>query len=103
MNKPETKKNRKILLLLFAVVIGLSSLVYTNILVKRLQIEEKQKIETNVVKPEISFIENEIANIILNLQEETALDDKIKEIENFMVSNSGKGKTEEEKEITDQN
>ena len=48
MNKPETKKNRKILLLLFAVVIGLSSLVYTNILVKRLQIEEKQKIELRI-------------------------------------------------------
>ncbi len=48
MNKPETKKNKKILLLLFAVVIGLSSLVYTNILVKRLQIEEKQKIELRI-------------------------------------------------------
>lgn len=59
---------------------------------------EKQKIETNVIKPEISFTENETVNLILNLQEETTLDDKIKDIENFMTSNSGKGKTEEEKD-----
>ena len=55
MNKPETKKNRKLLLLLFAVVIGLSSLVYTNILVKRLQIEEKQKIEQEIKETNIQL------------------------------------------------
>ncbi len=45
MNITETKKRWKIGLLTFAGIIGLSSLVYTNILVKKLQIQEKEKIE----------------------------------------------------------
>jgi two-component system, sporulation sensor kinase D len=45
MNITETKKRWKIGLLSFAGIIGLSSLVYTNILVKKLQNQEKEKIE----------------------------------------------------------
>ena len=44
-NITESKKRWKIGLLSFAAVIGLSSLVYTNILVKKLQNQEKEKIE----------------------------------------------------------
>jgi two-component system, sporulation sensor kinase D len=45
MNITESKKRWKIGLLSFAGIIGLSSLVYTNILVKKLQNQEKEKIE----------------------------------------------------------
>ncbi len=45
MNITESKKRWKIGLLTFAGIIGLSSLVYTNILVKKLQTQEKEKIE----------------------------------------------------------
>ena len=56
------------------------------------------KIETNVIKPEISFLENEIENIILTSEFETSLDSKISEIENYISNNNGKGKSEEEKD-----
>ena len=45
MNITERKKRWKIGLLIFASIIGLSSLIYTNILVKMLQEQEKEKIE----------------------------------------------------------
>lgn len=56
------------------------------------------KIETNVVKPEIKFFENENEFIILDSQLETNLDDKITEIENYIKNNNGKGKSESEKD-----
>ena len=56
------------------------------------------KIETKVVKPEISFFENDIDNLIINIQEESLLDSKIKDIENFMKNNLGEGKSEQEKD-----
>lgn len=57
-----------------------------------------EKIETRVVKPEVMFFENEVNNLIINPQEESFLDSKVGDIENFMKSNSGKGKSEEEKD-----
>jgi two-component system, sporulation sensor kinase D len=48
MNKQNDKKRWKFTLLIFAGIIGLSSLVYTNILVKKLQKQEKEKIELRV-------------------------------------------------------
>jgi hypothetical protein len=57
-----------------------------------------EKIETKVVKPETSFFENEMDNLIITAQEESLLDSKIKDIESFMKNNSGKGKSEEEKD-----
>lgn len=45
MNITETKKRWKIGLLTFAGIIGISSLVYTQVLVKKLQNQEKEKIE----------------------------------------------------------
>lgn len=56
------------------------------------------KIETNVVKPEIKFFENENEFIILDSQLETNLDDKITEIENYIKNNNEKGKSESEKD-----
>jgi len=57
-----------------------------------------EKIETKVVKPETSFFENEMDNLIITAQEESLLDSKIKDIESFMKNNSGKGKSEGEKD-----
>jgi len=57
-----------------------------------------ENIETRVVKPAVSFFENEIDNLIITPQEESILDSKIKDIEEFMKNNSGKGKTEQEKD-----
>lgn len=56
------------------------------------------KIETNVIKPEISFMEKEIEYKILTNEFEHNLDVKITEVENYISSNNGKGKSEEEKD-----
>ena len=55
-------------------------------------------IETNVVKPEISFFENETENLLITPFYESELDSKIKNIENFITSNDGKGLSEDEQD-----
>lgn len=55
-------------------------------------------IETNVIKPKLSFFENEVENVILDANQESILDNKIKDIEDYMKNNEGKGKSEEEKD-----
>lgn len=55
-------------------------------------------IETNVVKPKLSFYENETDNLILNLNQESLLDSKLKDIEDYISNNNGKGKSEIEKD-----
>ena len=57
-----------------------------------------QTIETNVVRPEISFFENETNNLILTPFYESELENKISSIEDYITNNSGKGKTEEEQD-----
>ncbi len=59
---------------------------------------ENGKIESLTVKPEVSFVENETFNLIISIEEESKLDSKIEEIENYMRTTSGKNKTEEEKD-----
>lgn len=56
------------------------------------------KIETNVIKPKISFFENEEENLILDISQEVLLDNKMNEVEEFIKKNEGKGKSEEEKD-----
>jgi hypothetical protein len=58
----------------------------------------QQVIETNVVKPELSFTEKEQEYRLISLQSEFQLDSKIKEIEDFMSNNHGRGKSEQEKD-----
>ena len=58
----------------------------------------QQDIETNVVKPELSFTEKEQEYRLINFQAETNLDSKIKEIEYFMNTNHGRDKSESEKD-----
>lgn len=55
-------------------------------------------IETNVIKPKLSFFENEVENVILDANQESILDNKIKDIEDYMKNNEGKGKSDEEKD-----
>ncbi len=55
-------------------------------------------IETNVVKPEISFFENETENLLITPFYESELDSKIRNIENFITSNDGKGLSEDEQD-----
>jgi hypothetical protein len=57
-----------------------------------------QTIETNVVRPEISFFENETNNLILTPFYESELENKISSIEDYITNNTGKGKTEEEQD-----
>ena len=58
----------------------------------------QQVIETNVVKPELSFTEKEQEYRLITFQAEQLLDEKIKEIEDFMKNNHGRGKSETEKD-----
>lgn len=56
------------------------------------------KIETNVVKPEVSFFENEVQNLLISTENEVRLDSQINLIETYMKNNEGKGKSEQEKD-----
>jgi hypothetical protein len=55
-------------------------------------------IETNVTKPETSFYENGVENLIIDGSYESSLENKIKSIEDFIEKNDGKGKSEEEQD-----
>jgi len=55
-------------------------------------------IVTNVVKPEIKFFENETENLVIDTFNEAILDGKISAIESYMENNSGKGKSDDEKD-----
>jgi uncharacterized protein YjaG (DUF416 family) len=55
------------------------------------------KIETNVVKPEIKFVANEIEHLLVDAQTEATLDNSILEIEKY-INQSGKGKSDSEKD-----
>jgi hypothetical protein len=57
-----------------------------------------QTIETNVVKPEISFFENEIDNLILTPFYESELENKISLIEEYITTNTGKDLSDSEKD-----
>ncbi len=59
---------------------------------------ENQTIETNVVKPSLSFIENENEYRMISFETETELDAKIKEVEDFLNNNHGRNKSEAEKD-----
>jgi hypothetical protein len=55
-------------------------------------------IETNVIKPDVKFFENETENLTISTINETLLDGKIQSIEDFMTNNNGKGKSDEEQD-----
>jgi hypothetical protein len=57
-----------------------------------------EKIETNVVKPEIKVLESGKEMILLDNESEKILDSKIETIVKYISENSGKGKTDKEKD-----
>lgn len=57
-----------------------------------------QKIETNVVKPDTKFFENDSEHVILTSEVENLLDSKINDVESYMKNTVGKGKSQEEKD-----
>lgn len=57
-----------------------------------------RKIETNVVKPEVGFTKEGYEYLLINKDNEEKLDSHIQEIHTFIKSNTGKGKTTEEKD-----
>lgn len=59
---------------------------------------EKPAIETKVVKPKTSFVENNIEYRMIGLEDESYLDSKIEEIENYIKNNDGKFQSEEYKD-----
>lgn len=65
---------------------------------KKINNRNMAKVETNVVKPELKFTENNTEHLILSMMWEFNLDSKIKSIEDFMKNNTGKGKSDSEKD-----
>lgn len=59
---------------------------------------EQQALETNVVKPSLTHFEKEQEWRLISIVDEIQMDSKIKEIEDFMNNNHGRGKTELEKD-----
>jgi hypothetical protein len=56
------------------------------------------KIETNVIKPEVKFIQNDVEYLLIDTLVESILDSKITNLENFMKSNVGKDQPDEIKD-----
>ena len=59
---------------------------------------EKPVLENHVIKPAVSIFEKDTEYRLLPQSMEMSLDHKIFEIESYMLSNNGIGKTEEEKD-----
>lgn len=58
----------------------------------------ESNIQTNVIKPQISFSSNEVEYLLITNESESNLDSKIQELEDYMINNHGKGKSDEEKD-----
>ena len=56
------------------------------------------KLETNVIKPELKFPHSDVGYLLVSTETESNLDGKISAIEDYMKSNDGKGKSDEEKD-----
>lgn len=59
---------------------------------------DKPTLETNVVKPKLSVYENDTDCRLITVESEVTLDKKIKDIEDFMNNNHGRGKSDSEKD-----
>lgn len=59
---------------------------------------EKQTIETNVVKPNLSIFSQDVEYRLITSETESKLDEKISDIESFMANNHGFGKEDSYKD-----
>lgn len=59
-------------------------------------------IETNVVKPEIKFVSNDVEYLLINNDQENTLENNVRDIEKF-IEQDGTNKTDEEKDSLYQN
>ena len=59
-------------------------------------------VETNVVKPEIKFVSNDVEYLLINNEQENILENNVRDIEKFMEQD-GTNKTDEEKDSLYQN
>lgn len=57
-----------------------------------------RKIETNVVKPEVTFSKESVEYRLINVETEKALDQHVEGIKEYLNLNTGKGKSTEEKD-----
>lgn len=57
-----------------------------------------EKIETNVVKPEVKITENGFENLLIDKETELVLDSRISSIKEYIVNNNGKGLKDSEKD-----
>lgn len=57
-----------------------------------------KKFESLTVKPDVNFFENEEMFRVLDFDVEANLDSKVESVENYMMENTGEGKTEQEKD-----
>jgi len=57
------------------------------------------KFETNVIKPEVKYLHNDVEYNLIDNSTEFTLDSKVSAIEDYMKTNEGKGKSEEEKDL----
>lgn len=58
----------------------------------------RNKLETNVIKPEVNMTVNTTDYRLIDEDVETLLDESIKSIKDYMIENHGKGKTTSEKD-----
>lgn len=61
--------------------------------------EQKQKYETNVVKPQIAFEENGQSYRVIKVEDELFMDGKIEEMKNYIQNNHGLGLSDQEKDV----
>jgi hypothetical protein len=59
----------------------------------------ESKIEVSTIKPDVSFYHNDNFLRIMNIDDESKLDNHIVSIKNYMITTDGIGKTEEQKDM----
>jgi hypothetical protein len=59
---------------------------------------EKTQYETSVVKPNLTIYENDQECRLISILDELSLDNLVSQIENYMINNDGKGKSDAEKD-----
>jgi hypothetical protein len=59
---------------------------------------DKPKYETNVVKPNLCVMHKEVEHRMIKVEDETSMDNLVKDLNDFMVNNIGRGQSDEVKD-----